>query len=228
MKILSEAKVPFTAVVEPQDHYAYQTGSACRQIHELPANNKGIAFVRNEILTIARDRNYKWFWMLDDDITAFLLCEEGRNIRYPAERVLLEAQKVFSRLGRVGQGALEYQQFSWSARKDHTIGYCDVAVCINVERTRGLQYRREMELKEDRDFTLQTLSAGWLTVRASKCAFAAPKNGSNQGGLYDVYRAGLEAEASKRMEVAWPGICKAVTKPDGRQDVKINWRAFKD
>jgi len=236
LRLLQVQKIAHTAVVEPQevDEYLAEMGDwqsprdEWPKLTVLPKSNQGIAFVRNYILEDARQRGLSWFWMLDDDINGFFLVEKSRLVRTPAGEVLSAAQRVFRSVGRVGQGALEYGQFAWSARKDHAIGYCDVAVCINVQRTAGLRYRKEMELKEDRDFTLQVLNSGWLTVRASHCAFAAPKNGSNAGGLSEVYaQNGREEEASKRMEKAWPGICRFEPKPDGRPDVKINWKAFR-
>jgi glycosyltransferase involved in cell wall biosynthesis len=222
------AAIPHTLIVEPQDMGAYaRVNEIGSKLLSLQKDNQGIAYVRNFVLNLCRELNHKWFWMLDDDITGFNRSEGGRNHKTDPAIVLAEAQKIFQSLGQVGQGALEYQQFSWSAKKEHAIGYCDVAVAINVERTKNLNYRPEMNLKEDRDFTLQVLASGMLTVRSSKLSFAAPKNGSNKGGLYDIYRSGLEKTASQRMEDAWPNICKATIKKDGRPDVKINWAAFR-
>ncbi len=233
-KILSAAGVPHAVVVEPQDNYTYAGQlSTHAELWQLPENNQGIAYVRNWIKDRMTNLGARWYWMLDDDITQTYLAEEiegltsRRLVKRDPALVLARAQGVFLSVGQVAQGALEYGQFSWSAKKDHAIGYCDVAVAINTVRSQGARYRAEMNLKEDRDFTLQLLTAGYLTVRASHCAFQAPKNGSNQGGLYDQYRAGLEEQASRRMEAAWPGICKFQPKKDGRPDVKINWRAFK-
>jgi hypothetical protein len=228
--LLIEAGLTPTVFVEPQELEAYSREYGGKiHIHELAASDQGIGYVRQFILDHARKEKWPAYWMLDDDITGFFTVENGKTVRTPAPRVLDAAEKIFLGHFAVAQGALEYQQFAWAAKSPRKFnGYCDVAVWINVEKTRHVNYRRQMDLKEDRDFTLQILASGYNTMRASWCAFSAPKNGSNAGGLQETYQQnGREAEASRRMIAAWPGVCSSHVKPDGRPDVKINWAAFK-
>jgi hypothetical protein len=86
-----------------------------------------------------------------------------------------------------------------------------------------------VNLKLDRDFTLQVLSLGYDTLRTFKYAFSCPKNGSNAGGLQGVYQTdGEELRNSQRMCELWGAqVCKLNIKSDGRPDVKINWGYFK-
>lgn len=240
LRLLRRCGVPHFAVVEPFELEKYQEAAcvACDECDEemssysewvvLPQNDQGIAYVRNFVKSHATAISpSSWYWMLDDDILATFIFENGKSVKTPIGEVLVQAQRVISRFGQlVGQGALEYNQLAWCAKQDHAIGYCDVAVCIHTERTRELCYRQQVELKEDRDFTLQVLHQGLLSIRATRCAFAAPKNGSNKGGLYEVYRAHREEQASRRMEALWPGVCSFHHKK-GRPDVKINWGIFR-
>lgn len=47
------------------------------------------------------------------------------------------------------------------------------------------------------------------------------------GGLKEAYdESGRELASSLAMVELWPGVCEYREKPDGRPDVKINWRAF--
>lgn len=213
-------------VVEPQDEEKYRK-VGWSNLLVLPKNDGGIAFVRNWILNYAQEKKISHYWMLDDDITAFIVYEGSKGRRVEAEKALETAEKILLQIPKLAQGALEYNQFAWSTKNEASaIGYCDVAVLMCADRIGKIRYRSDMDLKEDRDFTLQLLAAGHYTGRASKIAFAAPKNGSNKGGLSDVYaQAGREATASERMIKAWPGICSHNLKPDGRPDVKINWKA---
>lgn len=219
--LLSASKLPFKMVVEPQEAKQYKNFDCL----VLPENNRGIAYVRN---WIQENATTEWYWMLDDDITAFYQTVSRKNVKVEASRALEGSFNLFGHLPSVGQASLEYQQFAWSATKTIKFnGYCDVCVCIHRQRTYRCMYRDYVNLKEDRDFTLQVLSSGYRTARVCKFSFAAPKNGSNEGGLKREYDTqGKEALASKRMAELWPGICTPVTKKDGRQDVKINWRAF--
>jgi len=221
IRLLKESSLQFTVVVEPQDAERYADAPTA----VLEENNKGIAYVRS---WIKQNAGKGWYWMLDDDITSFYKTANGKSIRVDAATALLGSQKYFMGDESVAQASLEYQQFAWSSKKPVKYnGYCDVAVCIHAGRTRFCGYREEVALKEDRDFTLQVLSCGYRTARVCAFSFAAPKNGSNAGGLQDEYaKVGNEASASLRMCQLWPGICSPLTKPDGRKDVKINWRAI--
>jgi hypothetical protein len=225
-RLLEQAQLPYILVVEPQEADAYAQHFPLAKLILLPQSNKGIAYVRNHILSL----NLSWFWMLDDDIKGFYRREKGRMVRIGADIALAEAEQLICSVEWAGQGAIEYQQVAWSTKKDYALNsYCDVCVLLHAERVKGLSYRGELALKEDRDFTLQILSAGLKTVRVQSYGFAAPKNGSNAGGLKELYQ---EAEREKlavdRLCAAWPEIVSAKVKNDGRYDAKINWRYFKD
>lgn len=232
LEILAAAGLRAVVVVEPQDIDTYREAFLGKgfQFLVLPENNRGITYVRNHILKHAREQNEApWFWVLDDDIQKFHRVENSKSIPAPANEVLAAAEELFQSDLQVAIGALEYQQFAWSSKRDRTYNsYCDVAVCINLELTKHQHYFAPVELKEDRDFVLQALSAGMRSMRAGYLAFSAPKNGSNQGGLFEQYQTdGREARASEAMARRWPGICTPILKPDGRPDVKINWKTFK-
>jgi hypothetical protein len=216
-------------VVENQEAADYQKAFPNAPIIILPESNRGIAYVRNFILTEARRSGAEWFWMLDDDITGFYEVAAKRCVRAAPLCVLAGAEAVFSKRPNTAQAALEYQQFAWASSKGYSLnGYCDVAVCINTKRSAMASYDYSVTLKEDRDFTMQLLSQGYETFRTARFAFSAPKNGSNEGGLKPVYaNPNAEANAVAGMIAKWGGLlCSKNTKPDGRRDVKINWRAF--
>lgn len=222
-----EDKSHVFVVVEPQDEAAYKEAGHTNLL-VLPKDNQGIAYVRNWILENAIKERLKRYWMMDDDITQFSEYAGAKGTKITGDLACYKAEKILVwGVPKLGQGAMEYTQFAWSQKKEIVSpGYCDVAVLINPALVGNIRYRSEMNLKEDRDFTLQILASGVLTARSGKIAFAAPKNGSNAGGLADEYaKLGREAEASKRMIKAWPGVCSDNVKNDGRPDVKINWKA---
>jgi hypothetical protein len=132
----------------------------------------------------------------------------------------------------VGQLALEYSQYAWASTVSYKVNsYCDVAVCLHVSRMYELdiRYDENMQFKQDRDLTLQILSRGLMTIRSQKYSFAAPKNGSNKGGLFEQYgTAGREEQLVDAMLKKWgTAFCSKQVKRDGRIDVKINWSFFR-
>lgn len=220
-------------VLEPQDvakyHDANPSLDLASHVLVLPDNDPGLPSVRQWILTHASERSYPWFWMLDDDITGVYERVGKKNVARPLPEVLAGAESIFLSLPQVAQAALEYQQYAWSTTKDYVLNsYCDVFVCIHTERAALSTFREEVLLKLDRDFTMQLIASGYKTCRVQRYSFACPTNGSNKGGLYDVYhKDGIEWQNSQRMEQLWgSSVCKAIVKPNGRPDCKINWRAL--
>lgn len=237
MQLLRADSIPFTLFVEPQDDAAYRAHFADyyqASVDVIPENDRGLAYVRQVILHEARRRKRNgqeacpWFWLLDDDIESFYQTVDRKTIKTSARSALVSAQALFAGLPDVAQAGLEYQQFAWSATKPVVFNsYCDVAVCIHVERSGLAAFRPETDLKCDRDFTLQLISQGYRVAKVQQYSFSAPKNGSNAGGLKEAYGTnGREAASSEAMCQLWPGVCEYKAKPDGRPDVKINWRAM--
>lgn len=220
--------------VEEQDADDYIAELASfEHVEVLPKSNQGISYVRNFIKDYATEREIEWYWMMDDDIEHFYRIENKRAVRADLS-VITQAEDYFKDRNDVAQASLDYQQIAWSSDKPFKLnGYNDVCVCINTKRTKGIKYRPEAGYngftKEDRDFTLQLLANGWNTLRVEKYAFSCPKNGTNKGGLWDLYQDRTNEEmCSKQMVKLWgPEICKFHVKPDGRPDVKINWGFFK-
>ena len=225
--------LPVILLVEPSESEAYANVIAAHGTQDLISlailteDDQGIAYARNQALHMARLRQYEWFWMLDDDISAYAVTDGGKNVRVNAAQALQRAQEALRAYPDAGQIALEYQQYAWSSKSRWKLNsYADVAVAIHVAS--APRYRPEANMKEDRDFTLQVIASGRPVVRDAMTSFAAPKNGSNVGGLWpDYHTEGRERGASEALAALWPGIVSVITKRDGRVDAKVNWSAFK-
>lgn len=219
-------------VVEPQDEEVYRINNPNHKILVLPSNDQGIAFVRQYILSFARSFSAGWIWMLDDDI-GHLYERFGQRLikQEDFSNILIKAQSIFLGFPNIGQASLEYRQFAWSAKTDFKMdGYCDVCVCINVKATNGINYRKQFSLKEDRDFTMQIIASGLNTMRISKYAFCAPMNGTNAGGLRNIYdQKTPEKQTCNDLVELWGSkYCSVHVKPSGRFDLKINWKAISE
>ena len=92
-----------------------------------------------------------------------------------------------------------------------------------------MAYRNYVEGKEDRDFAMQVIQNGLKTARNTLFSFSCPANGSNKGGLKEIfYDLGKELQCCKNMVDLWgQDICQHYVKPDGRNDVKIHWNKIK-
>lgn len=229
LKILAEENIPHTVVIEPHESKNYAEHHPKAQQLVLPLSQQGLPYSRGYIIDNARKLGLDWIWMLDDDIMNFDKRIPGNRVAKTTGREALEAlEQEVLKSSSIGQAGLEYSQFAWSedSGKFHFNSYCDVCVLINIKLTKGINYRK-IPLKEDRDFTLQVLASGLNTVRLATYSFKSPRNGSNEGGLYDLYKSGKETEGVKMMCELWKDVCTPVVKTNGRNDVKINWRKFK-
>lgn len=216
-------------VVEPQDEPLYRANFPwVKHYIVLPSSNQGIAYVRQYILQYTRDKNIDWYWMLDDDISgcgSFHIMDEEigkRGLRVNKRNGELReytlslydelkiAEEEFLKVENLGQGSFEYRPISYFASRKPSYetknSYCDVAVLINSKAIsdKGVNYRRRLRLKEDRDFTAQILSVGLKTIRKTSVFFSVPRNGSNSGGLSTEYAVdGREIEANHMVVDIW-------------------------
>ena len=220
----TDQAVKLHIVVEPQEYENYRLEWFDHEVICLPADNQGITYVRNFIKEHAEKNSLQQYWQLDDDVQQ-LYARSGTKMNKAGFEVLTEAEKQFL-AGGYALGGLEYQQFAWSATKPVVENsFCDVCVWVDNTRTYGLRYRAYVEGKEDRDFAMQVIKKGHATARTTLYGFAAPANGSNAGGLKEIfYDAGKETRCVDRMVELWgERVCTPIIKPNGRRDVKINW-----
>jgi hypothetical protein len=222
---LKSSQVLVNLVVEPQELSLYQDEYAdCFNYLTLPKGGQGITYVRNYIKELSERLGMCYYWQLDDDISA-LYQRTGQKLQRVGHEALACAAEVFKKEG-IALGALEYRQYAWSANKSLILNsFCDVCVYVDNGLTNGMRYDPRVEGKEDRDFAMQVIQRGLKTARLTDYAFSAPPNGSNAGGLKDIfYDAGREQQCAEAMVKKWgANICNLHTKLNGRVDVKINW-----
>lgn len=224
LKFAETTEQDITVVVEPQDYEKYKIKYPKFNYLVLPVNNGGITYVRNFIKQYTENNSIDNYWQLDDDLTG-LFYREGTKLVRTGFEALKQAQEQF-KLNNIALGALEYRQFAWSATKELIINsFCDSCVYVDNIKLKGLTYRQYVEGKEDRDFAMQVIKLGQKTARTTLFAFSAPANGSNAGGLKEIfYDLGKELICVNRMVELWgENICVPIVKENGRNDIKIIW-----
>jgi len=232
--LLAESGVPFTVVVEPQDYDAYEAARPEYDYMVLPEDNRGSVYARNWIRdTATSTAQYSgfaqpWYWVMDDDIDSFYIAANGKTAKCAAVQAVRGAEGYFLGHSSLAQVGLEFQQYAWSATEAFVLNTaCRVAMCFHAQRLRRIRYREEMVLKQDTDFSMQVLAAGWHTARITRYAFGTGKYGESKGGQEHAYAVpGIEDEMVSRLIALWPGFVKRIVKKDGRVDVKIDWRAL--
>lgn len=183
--------------IEPQEIEKYQVPNKVSILE----NNKGIGYVRNFMLNYARENNYDWVLICDDDVTAFGIYN-GKTIKQDASIWFKIFDKVknlpFELIG------INYTQHAWHEKTSYSINkkFAEVCVLLNVSKI-NWSYRPEFNLKEDRDFALQTIKYGNGILRFNHYWFSCPDVGSNIGGLQNEYKAKKDEESAKKMCYEW-------------------------
>jgi hypothetical protein len=199
-------------VVEPAEVDAYRAAYPGSLVWPLGRDGGGLPYVRQWIHDHALVLGWGWYWMPDDDITAWYQVVDGKCVATPMGEALRQSQHYFDgpkpAHQLLAQAALDLRQFAWAAKAPWKLNtYCDTVVAIHAQRARYIDYRPSTDLKADRDYTLQLITSGWLTMRISAYAFSMPTNGTNAGQRGPEHRSlpnanALVMVAGHRLEAA--------------------------
>jgi len=225
-KLLQAVNIPFTIFVEPQDIIAYNA-AAVPNLHPLPANNKGIAYVRNYIIDWARQSKIEWIWMMDDDVSGFGTAKAGKTIKGDAN-VLAQIHQRVAPL-KFPVNGMNYCQYAWSYSTKptrFTVNKRPAEVCTLLYIPKiTWQYRARLNLKEDRDFCMQSVQHSDGIIIDLFSWFNCPGVGTNPGGLQDLYRQQRDHEAAAKLAKEWEPFTKLIKKKD-RVDCKLDIAAY--
>jgi hypothetical protein len=218
-KIFQDAGIEVKHFIEPQEIDKYQVPNKVSIIE----NDKGIGYVRNFMLNYARANNYEWVIICDDDVVSFGIYN-GKTIKKDASiwfDILKKAMSLpFEIIG------INYTQHAWHEKTNYSINkkFAEVCILMNVKNI-NWKYRSEFNLKEDRDFALQTIKNGNGILRFNKYWFSCPDVGSNAGGLQDMYKQKKDEESAKKMCYEWNPFITLQRKGE-RIDMKTDIKAL--
>lgn len=187
---------------------------------------KGIGDARQAILTHAREEGLERYWMLDDDITGtFYRRGATRLVRESLVVVLSKMEHAIDGSGvqRVAAFGPEFRHRAWSGPPTVWDVNLRNFVCVNTAAPANYL----PILKEDLDFALQVINAGWHTLRFNAFAFDSPRMGTTEGGCFDDYAAGLLDDSSKVLAERWPGIISLGLNADGYVESRVDWKALR-
>ena len=214
-KLFQDVGIEVKHFIEPQEISKYDVPNKVSILE----NDKGIGYVRNFMLEYAMQNKIEWVLTCDDDVTSFGVYN-GKTVKKDASiwfEILEKAKKLpFELVG------INYTQHAWHEKTSYSINkkFAEVCVLMNVSKIKW-NYRSEFNLKEDRDFALQTIKNGNGILRFNRYWFSCPNVGSNAGGLQNMYKAKKDEESSKKMCREWNPFVTLQRKND-RVDMKTD------
>jgi hypothetical protein len=106
-KLLTEAGIPYTLVIEPQDVEAYKNYPATQTL-VLDKNDAGMDYTRNYIKDHATALGAEYHWQLDDDIKRFVTRQNGKTYKANAAHALNAVEQTVNLYTNVGVAAPAY------------------------------------------------------------------------------------------------------------------------
>lgn len=186
----------------------------------LPENNKGISYSRNYILEYSRAKNFDYIIQIDDDINCFYKNEDGKQIK--DNKAFLVALEIFYK--NKCYCGLEYCQYAWCAKTPYTFNR-SIEVCLMMYLPSIPNYIRfDENAKEDKDFAIQILLAGYPTLKINWISLSVPSIGTNKGGLHDWYANKKDIQASYYMLDKWGTDLITLKQKKNTIDAMVNWK----
>lgn len=212
--------IPFTHFVEPQDEAAYKAANV-PNIHVIPADDKGITFVRNHILDWAHISKHHWLWIMDDDVSGFGTAKAGKTIKGDYN-VLIDFHAAVKQF-KFPVNGLNYCQYAWSystKKQRYAINKRPPEVCALLYIPK-ITWRYRPDRKEDRDFTMLAIKHSDGVIVDLHAWFNCPGVGTNSGGLQHLYHQKRDAVWAQRLVDDWAPFAKLVKKKL-RVDAKLD------
>jgi len=196
-KLFQDVGIKPIHFIEPKEIKMYDVPNKT----SIKKNNGGIGYVRNFILDWAKENKEEWIIMCDDDVTSFGVYN-GKTVKKDAS-IWIDIHNKAKKLPFELVG-INYTQHAWHEKTKYSINrkFAEVCVLVNVSKIRW-SYRPEFNLKEDRDFSLQTIQKGNGILRFNHYWFACPDVGSNKGGLQNEYKSKMDEASAKKMCQEW-------------------------
>jgi hypothetical protein len=191
--------------VEPQEEAKYRAAYPSARLVVIDKNDQGLQYVQEKEREYALKEGWEWFWMCDDDPKGFRKTDgNGKRVRTSALDAMLFCQQLKGEgVGMVGM----------ARASTNFPGGPEVLENKGVEWIRGLSReacqaaRFRLPHLMDVDFPLQVLASGLRTRRTTLRDVDLPPDGSNKGGMFEVYKKKeILQGAMKRLEELWPGV----------------------
>lgn len=202
----------YTLVVEAEEAGDYADAFPAARILSLPESDQGIRFARQWILDYARAADIGRYWQIDDDLTGFREIDEkdGRLLAVDAAYALARVERETDFGTKVALAGPDYAAFARMKLAALTWNTW-AAGCVLTSTDTGIDYDERFTVREDIDFAVAHLVAGWETLLVSSIAqVQKPQGRDGAGGLNDWLeddtREVYEALDSDLLETKYPGL----------------------
>lgn len=213
IKMLERLKVPYYAVVQPQELPHYEPVIETGRVLVLPEGLDGLVPTRNWIYEHAIGLGAERHWQLDDNIKDFYRYHENRQIRTADATCMRIAEDFVDRYENMAIAGFQY--FMFIPRKNGLVPpyVFNTRVYSNSLINNRMPFRYRDVYNDDTDICLRALKAGWCTVQFN--AFNAYKMPTMQvkGGNTPIYLGAAAVQAEWESHAASCPQCEVDVSP---------------
>lgn len=235
---LQKYNIPFYIFIYHEDFKDYNTYFSKNNLVIVPKNIRGLTPKRQYILDYAKQNNYSWFWMMDDDIDKLYkrpienITEQKSLplISLNMKEFILSIEQFIQCIEDVNPKhtifEIGFKERAFGLQKNPISVSTDVGP-IHLFYSKNIQkkYDLNMVALEDTDFSVQNINNGKINIKLNHFIFFAPKSGTNKGGLEKVYSESGKSKGVKQFQKKYPDLIKIDS--DNPEKYRIKWSNFK-
>lgn len=220
-------QVPFSLVVESQEHDEYAAAYGENRVLVLPFSNLGQGSIpaRNWIKDHSIEAGAKRHWQFDDNIRDFRRYYRRQRIPIRSGIAIRMIEDWTDRYTNVAISGFNYQGFVMF-KPTPVIINCHVYSATLV--LNEIPYRWRGRYNEDTDLCLQALAGGWCTALINAVMVDKMPTMMMKGGNTDsLYQGDGRLKMARALERMWPGVVETKRRSNRPQHVvAANWRKF--
>lgn len=226
-KILKEAGLKFTIVIEPQDYSEYKKNFATNELWVMKESNRGIAHARNECMKLSIARGEESHWQMDDDIKRFSIRRNEKNEKVTPIECIKPVEEMYDKFSGLGMIAHRYTSYAFAQTKDISFNQNPCSSFI-VRNLLGPRWKQGTVV--DADYAMKVLSAGWSTIIMNRYLIDTIPPMVQKGGLTDSeYKGNGRHFRFLQLATDWPNCFQVKVQEDGSSKLVHNrvWSSFK-
>ena len=228
-KFMTDDKVDFRIVIEPQEEHLYLKHYKKDQLLILPFSNlgKGSIPARNWCWEHSIEQGHERHWLFDDNIRKVRRKYNRKRIPCNSMPALKSCEEFVDRYENVGIAGMNYTFFAPDSQ-GLTPFFLNVHVNSNLLIKNDMPYRWRGRYNEDTDLCLQVLSGGLCTVLFNHVLIEKMLTMKMKGGnTDDLYKGDGRTTMARSLERVWKGVVYTDRRFQRAQHViKGAWKKF--
>lgn len=225
IKSLEALRVPYFAVIQPQEYDNYRPVVKSGEILTLPAGLDGLVPARNWIKEHSIAAGHARHWQIDDNIRGFFRLNDNLKVRVLTGAFFRTMEEFSDRYTNVAISGPNYKMFA--PRKDvrpPLILNTRIYSCSLVNNAIPHMWRDVYN--DDTDICLRVLKDGLCTALFNTMLIDKETTMAVKGGNTDIYQGDGRLKMAESLQRQHPDVVK-ITMKWGRPQHHVNYKVFR-